>query len=45
LYQQKILETKNDIEELKDPALLEKFAREEYFMKKENEVIFVHRSN
>jgi len=42
LYQKKILNTKESIEELKDPILLEKFAREQYFMKKDNEVIFVY---
>ena len=41
IYRAKIEETKKSIEELKDPETLEKFAREEYFMKKENEDIFV----
>jgi len=42
LYQEKILATKANIKELEDPILLEKFAREQYYMKKENEVIFVY---
>ncbi len=41
-YQEKILSTKESIEELEDPILLEKFAREQYYMKKDNEVIFVY---
>ena len=45
LYQQKIVDTKLDIEKLKDPDLLEKFAREEYYMKKDGEVIFVYQTN
>lgn len=42
LYQEKIESTKASIEELEDPILLEKFAREQYYMKKDNEVIFVY---
>jgi cell division protein FtsB len=42
LYEQQIKENKQKIEELKgSPDNLEKFAREEYLMKKENEVIFI----
>lgn len=44
LYQGKIEQTKKDIEDLKEPELLEKFAREEYFMKKDNEDIFIFKS-
>ena len=42
LYEEQIQKNKQKIEELKgNPENLEKFAREEYLMKKENEVIFV----
>ena len=42
LYEEQIKENKQKIEELKgNPENLEKFAREEYLMKKKNEVIFV----
>ena len=41
-YQSKIEEVKKDREELmSDPELLEKFAREKYFMKKETEDLYV----
>jgi cell division protein FtsB len=41
-YLQEIKKTKNDTKELQtNPENLEKFAREKYFMKKENEEIFV----
>ncbi|HET7817972.1 MAG TPA: septum formation initiator family protein [Bacteroidia bacterium] len=41
-YQQEIEKNKEDINELKtNPENLEKFAREKYLMKKENEEIFV----
>jgi len=42
LYQEQIKKNKEKIKELQSsPENLEKFAREEYLMKKENEVIFV----
>ena len=41
-YQEKIEEVKKDREELMgNPALLEKFAREKYLMKKNREEVFV----
>lgn len=41
-YEEKIAEVKKDREELlSNRALLEKFARENYFMKKETEDLFV----
>lgn len=41
-YKSQIVETQNAIEELSsDPVKLEKFAREEYLMKKDNEDIFI----
>lgn len=41
-YQEQIIETKEDLHELNsDDALLEKFARERYLMKRENEDIFI----
>ena len=41
-YEAKIEEVKKDREELmSDPALLEKFAREKYFMKKKSEDLYV----
>ena len=41
-YQQQIIETRADLNELNsDDALLEKFARERYLMKRDNEDIFV----
>ncbi len=40
-YKQKIEEDKRLLQQIQDPDFLEKFAREEYFMKKENEDIFI----
>ena len=41
-YLQKIEEVKQDREELlNDPELLEKFAREKYYMKKDKEELYV----
>lgn len=41
-YQDEIGKSKNDMNELRtNPANLEKFAREKYLMKKDNEEIFV----
>ncbi len=41
-YQNEIVKSNNDMNELKtNPANLEKFAREKYLMKKDNEEIFV----
>ena len=41
-YQEEIKKSKNDMNELRtNPANLEKFAREKYLMKKDNEEIFV----
>lgn len=41
-YHDKIIEVKKDREELlSNDALLEKFAREKYYMKKESEDLFV----
>lgn len=41
-YEQEIKKTVEDLEELKtNPKTLEKFAREKYLMKKENEELFV----
>lgn len=41
-YQREIEKSKNDMNELRtNPANLEKFAREKYLMKKDNEEIFV----
>jgi cell division protein FtsB len=41
-YENKISEDRAKLEELEgSPANLEKFAREQYLMKKENEVIFI----
>ena len=41
-YQDEIEKNKNDMNELRNnPASLEKFAREKYLMKKDNEEIFV----
>jgi len=46
LYQEQIKKNKTKIEELQSsPENLEKFAREEYLMKKEDEVIFVIRDD
>ena len=41
-FNQEITRTRKELEELtKNPATLEKFAREKYYMKKENEEVFV----
>lgn len=41
-FSKEIEKTKTELEELTtNPKSLEKFAREKYFMKKENEVVFV----
>jgi len=41
-YSQEIAKTRKDLDELNtNPAMLEKFAREKYLMKKANEDIFV----
>jgi len=41
-YQDQITETRNNIDLLdKDPMMLEKFAREKYFMKRPNEDVFI----
>ncbi|RCS27740.1 septum formation initiator [Polaribacter sp. WD7] len=40
-YQKKIAEDKAIIKSLKDSLQLEKFAREKYLMKKENEDIYI----
>jgi cell division protein FtsB len=41
-YKQEIDRTKKQIEQLDtDPAMLEKFAREKYFMKRDNEEVFI----
>lgn len=40
-YKEEIAKDKNLIEHLKDPEELEEYAREEYFMKRENEDVFI----
>ncbi|POY38528.1 septum formation initiator [Solitalea longa] len=41
-YKEEIIKVKKDVKELStDPAQLEKFAREKYLMKRDNEDIFV----
>ena len=41
-YEEQIVETRADLKQLNsDDAMLEKFARERYLMKRENEDIFV----
>lgn len=41
-YEQEILRVEKELKELKgNPKTLEKFAREQYYMKKENEDIFL----
>ncbi|UZO82695.1 septum formation initiator family protein [Aquimarina sp. ERC-38] len=40
-YQKEIQVDQKQIKSLKNDASLEKFAREEYFMKKENEEIYI----
>lgn len=44
-YEQQITTTQQELDQLKsNPALLEKYAREKYLMKKDNEDLFVIRS-
>ena len=44
-YEQQITTTQHELDQLKsNPALLEKYAREKYLMKKDNEDLFVIRS-
>ncbi len=41
-YEEQITETRQNIDLLdKDPMMLEKFAREKYFMKRPNEEVFI----
>ena len=41
-YQQQIAATKAELDQLKsNPSTLEKYAREKYFMKKDNEDLFI----
>lgn len=41
-YEEEITRTRTELEELKsDPAILEKYAREKYRMKKDNEDLFI----
>jgi cell division protein DivIC len=43
-YEEQIAATKHELEHLKtDPAVLEKYAREKYLMKRDNEDLFVIR--
>lgn len=43
-YEQQIATTKQELEQLKtNPALLEKYAREKYLMKRDNEDLFLIR--
>ena len=45
-YQQEIDKTRNELEQLKsDPRILEKYAREKYRMKKDNEDLYVISGN
>jgi cell division protein FtsB len=45
-YQQQILATRQELDQLKsNPALLEKYAREKYLMKKDNEDLFLIRAD
>jgi cell division protein FtsB len=45
-YEQQIAATKQELEQLKsNPALLEKYAREKYLMKRANEDLFVIRED
>lgn len=42
VYAQKIAETRQELEKLQnDPAILEKYARERYRMKKDNEDLYI----
>ncbi len=44
-YEQQITTTQRELDQLRsNPALLEKYAREKYLMKKDNEDLFVIRS-
>jgi cell division protein DivIC len=40
-YQNEVLKDEKQIKHLKNPKEIEKYAREKYFMKKENEDIFI----
>jgi cell division protein DivIC len=40
-YQSEIKKDKNQIKKLKNPAEIEKFAREKYYMKKDSEDIYI----
>ena len=45
-YQQQITATRQELDALKtDPALLEKYAREKYLMKRDNEDLFLVRES
>ena len=45
-YEQQIADTKQELQQLKsNPALLEKYAREKYLMKKDNEDLFLIRED
>jgi cell division protein DivIC len=45
-YEQQIATTKQELEQLKsNPSLLEKYAREKYLMKKDNEDLFLVRGD
>lgn len=45
-YEQQIAVTRRELDQLKtDPALLEKYAREKYLMKKDNEDLFLIKKN
>ncbi|MCF8374149.1 MAG: septum formation initiator family protein [Bacteroidales bacterium] len=41
MYEHQIIQDKESLEKLKDPEYLEKFAREEHHMKKDNEDLFI----
>ena len=40
-YKEKIYKTRNDIEALQDPAALERYAREHYYMRADNEDVYI----
>lgn len=40
-YQEEIVKDQKQIKELRNPEQIEKYAREKYFMKKENEDIYI----
>lgn len=45
-YQQEIIKTRQELDQLRsNPAILEKYAREKYRMKKDNEDLFVISGN